>query len=220
MQLLGIPQGQRETLLLGKNSDPLRGPPQISHLKASEYLSGGHTSPEVFGSYYRFSFVRNPWDRLVSFYKYRGHAYRCDFKTFLFRHMPKPGWTNDYCHVTPQYDFLYGDGRCLVDFVGRFENLQHDFDVVCHSLGIPAGPLPHVNRSLKRYTVLSVLRGEPRKMVRDLKRIARRGRVTRNTFTHYADYYDDESREFVAELYRKDIITFGYDFVDLPAQVG
>lgn len=212
LQQLGLPPDERETLLLTKNKDPQKGPPQLSHLKASEYLSGGHVSPEQFAAYYKFGFVRNPWDRLVSFYKYRGYAYKHDFKTFLFKHMPKPGWTNDYCHVTPQYDFLYQDGHCLVDFVGRFEHLQRDFETVCQALGLPVAPLPHLNKAIKPYTVMSVLKGNPSKIVRNLKRIARRGRLAKNTFGHYSEYYDDEAREFVAERYRNDIVTFDYTF--------
>lgn len=211
-QHLGLSADERDILLLSRNTDPRRGPPQLSHLKAAEYLSGGHVTPEQFTAYYKFSFVRNPWDRLVSFYKYRGHAYRYDFKTFLFKHMPKPGWTNDYCHVTPQYDFLYADGRCLVDFVGRFESLQQDFEQVCEAANLPVSTLPHINKAIKQYSVLSVLRGEPHKIIRNLKRIARHGRLARNTFAHYSEYYDHEAREFVASLYRQDIVTFGYEF--------
>lgn len=218
MQHLKLPESERDALLLSKNSDPRLGPPRLSHLKASEYLSGGHITPELFQAYYKFSFVRNPWDRLVSFYKYRGHAHRYDFKTFVFRHMPKPSWTNDYCHVTPQYDFLYQDGRCQVDFVGRFENLQADFDRVCEAVGLPQGKLPHANKSLQRHTVLSVLRGEPRKIVRNLKRIVLRGRAERNTFRHYSEYYDAETRDRVAQIYRQDIEAFGYQFAGPPAK--
>lgn len=218
MRSLGLPESEREALLLAKNRDPALGPPRLSHLKAAEYLDCGHITPEQFAAYYKFSFVRNPWDRLVSFYKYRGHAHRYDFKTFVFKHMPKPGWTNDFCHVTPQYDFIYKDDRCLVDFVGKFEHLQHDFDQVCAALGLPVGKLPHANKSLQQHTVLSVLRGEPRKIVRNLKRIVMRGRAERNTFKHYSEYYDAETREQVARLYHRDIDAFGYEFAGPSAR--
>jgi hypothetical protein len=216
---LELPEASRDELLLGKNTDPALGPPRLSHLKAREYLAGGYISPEAFAGYYKFGFVRNPWDRLVSFYKYRGHAHRYDFKTFVFKHMPKPGWSNDYCHVTPQYEFLYdAEGQRMVEFVGKFEHLQRDFDQVCEALGLPAGKLPHVNKSLHEHTVWSVLRGERRKIVRNLKRILRSGRMARNTFPHYSQYYDAEAREFVAELYAKDIAAFDYRFETLPAR--
>jgi hypothetical protein len=212
LDLLGASENQLKELLLCGNRDPSRGPPRLSHLRAAEYVSGGFVSEQEFRDAFKFSFVRNPWDRIVSFYKYRGHAYRYDFKTFLFHHFPVADWSNDYCHVMPQHAYLYQGKDCLVDFVGRFENLQSDFDHVCRIIGTPTGRLPHVNQSLQQHTVLSVLRGEPRKIARNLKRIARRGRMKRNTFGHYSEYYDDESREYVQQLYHEDINCFGYVF--------
>ena len=214
LDLLGLTDEQRPTLLLGKNRDPRLGPPQLSHLRAAEYVSGGFVSEQEFRDAFKFSFVRNPWDRIVSFYKYRGHAYRYDFKTFLFRHLPKAGWTNDYCHIMPQSAYLYAGDECQVDFIGRFENLQADFEAVCRTLGTPVRALPHANKSLHPHTVLSVLRGERRKILRNLKRIARRGRMRRNTFGHYSEYYDDESRDYVQQLYHDDVTSFGYRFED------
>lgn len=184
--------------------------PPPPHLRAGDYVKYGLVTREQFDAYFKFAFVRNPWDRLVSEYKYRLHPHRYDFKTFLFHHFPRPSWTDRYCHVLPQYDFLYDqDGRCLVDFVGRFENLQQDFDEVCRRLGIPPRPIPHDNPSqsiLKRRrenglcdtvkAFVSVLTPKSR----------------RNTFLHYRDYYDDESRVFVGELYKMDIKEFGYEF--------
>ena len=123
-----------------------------------------------------------------------------DFKTYLFKRLPSPGWSEAYRHIIPQHDFLYDEaGRLLVDFVGRFERLQADFDVVCARVGIPSTPLPRANRSLEE--------GRPRSF-RELRRWVRRAiwsRERSHTFPHYTEYYDDESREYVGHLYRKDV---------------
>ena len=34
-----------------------------------------------------------------------------------------------------------------IDFIGRFENLQFDFDIVCNRIGIQNYTLPHYNKS-------------------------------------------------------------------------
>ena len=110
--------------------------------------------------------------------------------------------------MIPQAEFLCDeDGRLMVDFVGRFESLDDDFRVVCSRLGLAPCRLPRLNqsRSLLRRDVSA---SEIAANLRDLLSPTRR----RNTFESYVDYYDDETREFVADFYRKDIETFGYSF--------
>ncbi len=209
IRLLGLTWETRAPLLLRANEDPKLGPPRLAHLTAGEYLSCGYLTPAEFAALYKFSFVRNPWDRMVSEYKYRGFPVKIDFKTYLFSRLPQPGWTDDYRHVMPQYDFLYDEaGTLLVDFVGRFETIQTDFDQVCTRLGLPPMPLPRVNRSLEDGQPLSF---------RELRKRVRRAihsREREHTFPHYTQYYDDESREFVGEMFRKDVATFRYSFGD------
>lgn len=207
LRLVGLTWETRAPLLLRRNDDPELGPPRLAHLTAGEYVALGHLTAERFESYFKFSFVRNPWDRIVSEYKYRGYPVKIDFKTYLFKHLPAPGWTDSYRHIIPQYDFLYdGEGKLLVDFVGRYERLQADFDEVCARADIPPTPLPRVNRSLEdaRPNTLRELRKRLRRAIWSRERS--------HTFPHYSEYYDGESREFVATLFKKDVETFNYAF--------
>jgi hypothetical protein len=209
LRLLGFTWKTRAPLLLRGNDDPRLGPPRLAHLTAGDYVARGHMTAERFEAYFKFSFVRNPWDRIISEYKYRGYPVKIDFKTYLFKHLPPPGWTDAYCHIIPQYDFLHNEtGRLLVDFVGRYETLQTDFNQVCARLGIPPTPLPRVNRSLKatRPDTLQGLRKQLRRAIWSRER--------QHTFGHYTEYYDAESREFVGQLFRKDIEAFNYAFDD------
>ena len=178
------------------------------HLSATEFVTCGCCSKEVFASYFKFSMVRNPWDRIVSEYKYRGNPRKTEFETYLFNHLPKPSWSDAYRHIIPQYEFLYDtESNLAVDFVGRFEKLQEDFDEVCCRIGIPQTILPHRNSSSSLLGVLRNLKDWKRPL-QDLVSLKRR----KNIFDHYTEYYDDESREFVENLYRKDIEAFGYAF--------
>jgi hypothetical protein len=212
--LLGRSWETRAPLLLRPNDDPKCGPPRLAHLKAAEYVSCDHVSQPQFDSYFKFSFVRNPWDRIVSAYKYK-YAQRCDFKTYLFKQLPTPSWSNAYCHIIPQYEFLYdAEGKCLVDFVGKFERLQEDFDQVCTTLGIPNVLLPHVNKSLEKDK-----QNQLRKHLRNVWYFLCNKQRIRN-FQHYTEYYDDESKEFVAHLFQKDIEIFNYEFERLQCALN
>jgi len=182
--------------------------PQPPHFRAYDYVKYGYVSEEQFNTYFKFAFVRNPWARIVSEYKYRGHANRFPFKEYLFHRFPYPSWADEYCHVIPQYDFLYdSQGKLLVDFVGKYENLKKDFDEICLKLDIPLQDLPHANRSLS----LSQRNRDWVQLARNIKGFLN-GQRKANTFSHYTEYYDDESKEFVTKLYQNDIKAFGYEF--------
>ncbi|MGA1205891.1 MAG: sulfotransferase family 2 domain-containing protein [Opitutales bacterium] len=104
---------------------------------------------EVFESYFKFAFVRNPWDLMVSYYHYiasRPQHHRSKMVQQL------PGFP-DYLHYEikrnkiSQSQFVFdAEGNQLVDFVGRFESLANDFDQICRKVGIEA-QIPHVNKS-------------------------------------------------------------------------
>ena len=200
LQLHGLSWAERSALLLRYNPDPVRGPERLAHLTASEYVSGGFLTADKFEDYFKFSFVRNPWARLVSEYRYRPIHRRSSFKDFVTRHLPKKdAYSDAYRHILPQYSFLHdSDGKCIVDFVGRFESLQTDFDRVCAELGVSDSRLPHVNSSENRSGRLRMRFG------RLLSRPTAR--------EHYTTFYDDELISIVGEMYRVDVEAFGFEF--------
>ena len=95
--------------------------------------------------YFRFSVVRNPWDRFVSGWKYLPSTRERTLHDVL-ADLPREG--ADYRHLTrPQHAILYDEHeRLIVDYVMRFETLQRDFDRVCDIIGKPRRTLEHCNR--------------------------------------------------------------------------
>jgi len=138
---------------------------------------------DLFNKMFKFSFVRNPWDRAISSWRYTSFRKRQEnFKDFCedLQYRENCGDFHSW-HATEQWIHLYdvNTGKLIVDFIGRFENLQEDFDIVCDKIGIPKQHLPHKNATKHK---------------------------------HYTEYYDDETRQIVAEKYAKDIEYFGYEF--------
>lgn len=108
------------------NSDPARGPEELAHLYAREYRDCRHVTPEQFRSYFKFCVVRNPFERIVSEYKFAYQADGISFGSFLAG-LPKPGFSDRRRHIEPQCHFVRDtDGRGLVDRIVRFERLADE----------------------------------------------------------------------------------------------
>jgi hypothetical protein len=101
---------------------------------------------EQFSGLYKFTCVRNPWERMVSFYFAPRQGKQWDrkaFKKFISEALPAA----DYVRL----DEGESDPFRNVDRIIRFENLVEDFNSVCAGLGIPAPPLPRYNRSEREH---------------------------------------------------------------------
>ena len=163
----------------------------IQHATAQQ-IREYYATQEQWKSYFKFSFVRNPFDRLVSSYisisKYHKFPLnKLGFRDFVFKEgkykeLLDPATSSEsesrFHHLVPAVDYLFEKDKLLVDFVGKFENLAEDWKFVCKKLGAKL-TLPHANK-------------------RD--------------HWPYRTHYDEETRELVAKLYKKDLELFGYEF--------
>ena len=148
--------------------------------------------------YFTFTFVRNPYSRLVSAYNfiknggYNGnnkwdikvrdtYIKNLSFKDFVLencynkKNQIKCNHFIGAVHFLPQTYFI----DTKIDFIGKVENLQKDFDIVCDRVGIPHLTLKHKNIGEK---------------------------------ANYLDYYDNELIEIVKSLYHDDFKKFNYKF--------
>ena len=211
---LGLSYETRAPLLMRPNDKPELGPPRLAHLKWHQYVGCKYMTQDQFDSYFKFAIVRNPWDRAVSLYRYYRFQEKCSFKEFVMDELRGWMWRERQWFVGPQADFICdSEGRLRVDFLGRFETLHSDFLRICERIGLPAIDIPHVNVSISRI--------EPQKVKTSrtagpkLKPLWRRRRTVRfPIFPSFREYYDDESRALIEDLYAQDVERFGYRFDD------
>lgn len=118
--------------------------------------------------YFKFKIVRNPWDRLVSCYHNKiksdknfndstfkngiqwsflryGNKFQAgmNFKDFVYAVCSIPDSEADDHFVSQSF----GKGILLVDFFGKFENLDEDFKYICKKTGMKDTKLPHLRKS-------------------------------------------------------------------------
>jgi len=177
--------------------------------------------PDVWDNIFKFSFVRNPWDRYISNWHWltrkektyplkgwkargwKGEDGNISFKNFVEQtekiYVRGPDGTkpfrqngvyqHDKWHLWNQIDHLKNkDGIIELDFIGRFENLQEEFDDVCNKLLGEKIRLTHINH---------VGYYEDQRLIPQ---------------PHYSTHYTDELVEIVRQRCLPDIQAFGYEF--------
>ena len=103
--------------------------------------------PAKFSEYFKFAFVRNPFDRFISYCSFitreRG-AFKTDPQKVMRRVLANP--PSEHVLFWPQNTFLVdGEGKLLTDYVGRVETMQQSFEFIASKIGVPAVQLDKVN---------------------------------------------------------------------------
>ncbi len=114
-------------------------------------------SERLWSRRFSFSIVRNPWDKVVSHYYFRVMTNQTglgnkavDFKTWvrLAYEEKDPAYYDNHKMFMPQLDWLTNcDGDMLVTYVGKFEELQEAFKIICGEINMNHCRLPHVKKS-------------------------------------------------------------------------
>jgi hypothetical protein len=157
------------------------------------------TGETVWEESFKFAFVRNPWDRLVSWWS-MVNALRGDYlagrplNRFQSTVLSKTSCFEDFvglddvivdtdgtkCVQRNQIDYICDEnGKVIVDFVGRFERLQEDVNLALADRLGKKLTLPHANSSVRK---------------------------------DFRSYYTPALAEKVARIFERDIAAFGYSF--------
>lgn len=169
----------------------------LQHMTAAGLRDALQQQAGVFERYFKFSIVRNPWDRLVSVFAWSNQKWargeelsEAEFESSVTRlhelfaasrSQGKP--LRVAPHFAPQLHFLVDrERRPLVDFVGRYENLHADWRHIRQRIGLQSD-LPQRMRSHHR---------------------------------PYQSYYNAATQAMVAEIYAEDIAAFDYRLEPVP----
>jgi hypothetical protein len=172
------PEGEKLSEIWGKTKGLYK---HVTAREAKEILGD-----EIWDNYFKFSFIRNPWDLTVSTYHWwlktkwddqhkTGEKIR-SLDNFT-EYVKSPYLRRNTCsgHV------MDGKGNKLVDFLGRHESLEKDFAYICGRLSLPNINLP-----------------------------------VRNVSNHrkYIEHYTEETKLIVKERFKRDLKNFNYSFED------
>jgi len=100
--------------------------------------------PDFFSSAWKFTFVRNPWDKYVSAWMYLKSTRDLPFEDVVRNPPRKEDCEEDYNHMTrPQIDVIQdAEGNLLVDEIFKFEDMRNAIQIISKRTGIPISPMP------------------------------------------------------------------------------
>jgi len=159
---------------------------------------------EKFKEYFKFTFVRNPWDRFISLWvKFKEEVklqeqFNKLFELHIDTDFKEPQEVLRYLVLAhrkdlllprwfkPQYEYVHDTNlHVLTNYIGQYEKFQFCFDFLCDRIDVPHKILPWGE-------------GEHRRHNKEKK--------------HYRDYYDPVMINAVAEIYHNDIKAWHYEF--------
>ena len=164
-------------------------------LKYNRPFTTKHARPEMvkkligdnaWDLYFKFTFVRNPWDWLVSQFCYNYEYLSRTLFKFEKQHFDaiwnllklhnQSLYTDNYY----QYTFVYNEqGNKIIDHIASFENLEEEIKMLCAKIGLNTRKIPKLNLSAHK---------------------------------HYRELYTEETKLLVEQHYKRDIELFSYSY--------
>ena len=123
--------------------------------------------PDIFKKAFKFSIIRNPWDKFISSWKHSGFR-RLSMENLL-DNLPADKRKTNWWHIVLQQSKILLDenNKLLVDHLIRFENLENELGKLFEKLGLPPVKFPHKNKT-KHKPYWEYYTDETRKKVEEL----------------------------------------------------
>lgn len=114
----------------------------VAHYTIEDYKKHPELSKEQYNSYFKFTLVRNPYDRFLSMYVYLNKLERKNTSLENFINTFDKRLKDMNYFTRPQSEFTKG-----ADYIGKYENINDDFKKLCNRVGVK-GVLPYRNKAL------------------------------------------------------------------------
>ena len=140
-RVAGVPVTKNPATMITGNTDFLEKHKGFSHFW-KKY-------PEECKSFFKFTIIRNPYDRLVSAWRWRRSIvkdHECSLREFLMTRNDRWGY-----QAQPKLEGLsFDESLAKLDFIARFETLQDDIRYIFSVVGLDYTKYPHVNQTQHR----------------------------------------------------------------------
>ena len=172
------------------DKDAYNSPKISKHAKAFEVKE--LLGKKVWDDYFSFTFVRNPWDLMVSSYHWwlqkapgiKYHRKQAEevkslgsFDAFLGSDFGKYMINERYGDMSDWYSGT--ENNIIIDHIGKVETINDDWKKICYLNDLEYEPIPHINASKRK---------------------------------NYREYYNDQTRIIVENRFKRTIEKFGYEF--------
>ena len=176
--------------------------PLGQHITINDFFKSNYF--DLFEQYFKFTFVRNPYEKLYSSFMQDIHAWQSykiwhsvkkdiflsigeNFNRYMQEYVYesdiKSDW--DYIHFCPMHEFATIDNELCLDWFGKAENIENDLQELSKLL----------NLDIKKHQDANI-RSKP------------------STNVKYLDKYTRETITLVNEIYSKDFELFSYPMLD------
>ena len=165
----------------------------IGHKNISNYLEA---DSELFREYYKFAIVRNPWDRFVSSYCYLKNGGRNQYdKNWAKENLDQYDNIHDLI-----YDLSNSEEIC--NKIMNFPHFMPQHKFICIDGDIMVNYIGRFEKLDESFQHISSVLGVNKELPHDNK----------SSHKIYSSYYDDDTREIIASIYKRDIDLFEYSY--------
>lgn len=146
------PQDIEQVGLFVQKKFPIPQLAQLGHGHLTLQQIRPYLQTNAFDSCFKFAFVRNPFDRFVSYCAFvtrEEGSFERDPQAVMREVLERP--PHDHILFWPQHIFVTdADGELLTNYVGRVEAMQESYDEIAARIGIPSTRLEKVNATDRR----------------------------------------------------------------------